>query len=613
MMIGPPYRRVIIICGPSPDCQRKESSIMTTSKSSMSTSKSNPEKGPASPREGYYLGQQKRQYLIASRSGLSNPSLFSVGPQNVANQLRALGAEFEVVKTLPGRSIGSPMATLGLSPSRGPEILVARLNPEQGEALRLQSATGFTPLLVENDAPLCCGAATSLKASLRASAAAARVDRSSLKPSVVRIQVLGDDDKPLPKVAVLVYGVGSPSEGLTDEDGQVELPLYSLQPGQAQAVLAKPRKDYWDLVIRNAELRTDVPNLIRLRSFSETLPRYNARPYLSWGQELMMQTQFNGAIDGQGVKIAIVDSGCDNTHPLLQHVTSGVDLTGGGQSLGWTLDQLGHGTHAVGIIAARPVRGFSMRGFAPGAEIHVFKAFPGGRFSDLIAVLDQCIDQGIDIINVSVGTDEISYLVDQKIQEARQRGIACIVAAGNSGGQVQYPARSPYVLAVAAIGRQSDFPIDSTHALTVTRLQTGDGTFSPDFTCHGPEIGVCAPGVAIISTVPGAGFDAMDGTSMAAPHVTGLAAILLAHHPVFKSGLGKERSPARVEALFELIRQNSAVLPFGADRTGAGVPTLPTYNVPVFSRQPDIRAGMLPQGVLVQPNLFFVPPMAQAA
>jgi len=586
---------------------------MSTSKSSMNTSKSNAEKGSPAPRDGYYLGQQKRQYLIASRSGVSNLSLISLGPQNVANQLRSLGVEYEVVKTLQGRTAAAPLATLGLGTTKGPEILVARLNAEQGETLRFQSANGFTPLIVEPDALLSYGAATSLKQGLMAASCAARVDRSGIKPAAIRIQVLGDGDKPVSKVAVLVFGIGSPSEGITDEDGQVELPLYSLRPGQAQAVVAKPRKDYWDLVIRDAELRSDVPNLIRLRSFSETLPRYNARPYLSWGQELMMQTQFNGAIDGQGVKLAIIDSGCDNTHRLLQHITAGADLTDGGQARGWTLDQLGHGTHAAGVIAARPVRGFSMRGFAPGAEIHVFKVFPGGRFSDLISVLDQCIDQGMDIVNLSLGTEEVSYLVEQKIQEARQRGIACIAAAGNSGGAVQYPARSPYVMAVAAVGRQSDFPIDSTHALTVTRMQTGDGTFSPNFTCHGPEIGVCAPGVAIISTAPGAGFDALDGTSMAAPHVSGLAAILLAHHPVFKSGLGKERSSARVDALFELIKQNSAILPFGADRTGAGVPTLPTYNVPAFSRQPNIRAGMIPPGMVVQPNLFMVPPIAQAA
>jgi len=494
----------------------------------MSTSKSNVEKGPTPSRERAYLGQQKRQYLIASRPGVSNFGLLSAGLQNVSNQFKGQGIEFEVVKSLQGRSPAAPLSTLGLGVARGPEILVARLNPQQGEALRLQSASGLGQLIVEHDAPLAYGAVSSLKQALMANSAATRVDPSGLKPAPVRFQVLGEDDKPLPKVTVLVFGAGLPSQGVSDDNGQVELPLYSFQPGQAQAVVAKPRKDYWDLVVRNVELRLDVSNVIQLRSFSETLPRYNARPFLSWGQELMMQSQVNGSVDGQGVKIAIIDSVCDNTHPSCQHITSGIEVTDGGQSLGWTLDQFAHGTHCAGIIAARPSRGFSMRGFAPAAEIHVFKIFPGGRFSDLINALDQCIDQGIDIVNLSLGADEISLLVEQKVLEAKQRGIACIAAAGNAGGDVQYPAKSPHVLAVAAIGRQSDFPNDSSHALTLTRARTPDGTFSPSFTCHGPEVGVCAPGVAIISTVPGGGFDAMDGTSVAAPHVTGLAAILLA-------------------------------------------------------------------------------------
>src|SRR5262249_38132857 len=109
---------------------------MSTSKSNISTSKSNAEKGPSAHREGYYLGQHKRQYLIASRSGVSNLSLISVGPQNVATQLRALGVEFDVVKTLQGRTVAAPLPTLGLTTTKGPEILVARLNAEQGEALR---------------------------------------------------------------------------------------------------------------------------------------------------------------------------------------------------------------------------------------------------------------------------------------------------------------------------------------------------------------------------------------------------------------------------------------------------------------------------------------------
>lgn len=580
----------------------------------MSSSKSNVEKGPTSSRERVYLGQQKRQYLIASRPAMSNFGLMSGGSQNVANQLKGQGVEFEAVKSLQGRSPAAALSTLAFGLARGPEILVARLNPEQGEALRLQSASGFSQLIVEQDSPLSYGAVSSLKEALIASSAPARPDPTGLKPSRVRIQVVGTDDKPLPRVMVSVFGAGLPSQGISDDDGQVELPLYAFEPGQAEAVVAKPRKDYWDLVARNVELRSDVHNVIQLRSFSETLPRYNKRPFLSWGQELMMQTQVNGSVDGQGVKIAIIDSGCDNTHPSLQHITLGTDVTDGGKSVGWTLDPFSHGTHCAGIIGARPGRGLSMRGFAPGAEIHVFKIFPGGRLSDLIGALDQCIEQGIDLVNLSVGADEISFLVEQKIMEAKQCGIACIAAAGNAGGEVQYPAKSPHVLAVAAIGRQSDFPIDSSHALTVTGPRTPDGTFSPNFTCHGPEVGVCAPGVAIISTVPGGGFDAMDGTSVATPHVTGLAAILLAHHPAFKSGLGKERSAARVEILFELIKQNATALPFlDAGRTGAGLPTLAAFNADAISRLGALRTPAFPQGFFMQPNPFLNQPMGLAA
>src|SRR6266481_2624441 len=192
----------------------------------MSTSKSNIEKGPASSREPSYLSQQKRQYLVASRSAIANLGVMSVGPQNVANHLKSLGVEFDVVKTLRGRSGAPPLSPLGFGVARGPEILVARLNPEQGEALRLQSAGGFSPIVVEQDSPLAYGTATGLKQALIATSAAIAVDRTGLKPSSIRIQVLGDGDKPLSRVAVSVYGVGLPSEGLSDDNGQVELPLY---------------------------------------------------------------------------------------------------------------------------------------------------------------------------------------------------------------------------------------------------------------------------------------------------------------------------------------------------------------------------------------------------
>jgi subtilisin family serine protease len=77
---------------------------------------------------------------------------------------------------------------------------------------------------------------------------------------------------------------------------------------------------------------------------------------------------------------------------------------------------------------------------------------------------------------------------------------------------------------------------------------SSDGFFSARFTCFGPEVGVCAPGVAILSSVPPDNFAVWDGTSMAAPHVTGLAALVLAHHPDFQ-GAYKVRNAPRVEQL----------------------------------------------------------------
>jgi subtilisin family serine protease len=156
---------------------------------------------------------------------------------------------------------------------------------------------------------------------------------------------------------------------------------------------------------------------------------------------------------------------------------------------------------------------------------------------------------------------------------AKQMGLACIIAAGNSSGPVQFPASTPHCLAVAAMGKWGEFPDESFHSQQALEgFQSRDGYFPAKFSCFGPEIDVCAPGVAIVSSLPADGFGAWDGTSMATPHVTGLAALVLAHHPDFK-GAFQNRDARRVERLFQILKETATPLQFGdPNRSGAGLP-----------------------------------------
>jgi subtilisin family serine protease len=122
------------------------------------------------------------------------------------------------------------------------------------------------------------------------------------------------------------------------------------------------------------------------------------------------------------------------------------------------------------------------------------------------------------------------------LQDAHARGITTVAAAGNSSSAVAYPAALPTVIAVGALGRVQTFPEDSAHALkSGNALDWTWQLFAANFTNFGPEIDVIAPGVAVTSTVPG-GYAAWDGTSMAAPHVSALAALILEAYPMLRTG-----------------------------------------------------------------------------
>ncbi len=410
----------------------------------------------------------------------------------------------------------------------------------------------------------------------------------------VRIRVVGEGDKPVEGANVTVEGAAFPQNVVTDENGDVAVPLFSI-PGAplVNSVFVRPKEGHWNRMLNSPAMSTDAINVVRLKPIAETFVGFPKNAPLGWGQEYMGLDRLPDEFTGKGVKIAIIDSGADTKHPALKHIKEGFDMTNGANTASWKEDVIGHGSHCAGVITGNPPGTESIRGFAPEAEIIVLKVFPGGQFSSLVEALDKCIELGVDVVNMSLGAGEPSEIVEQQIEECVANGVACIVAAGNSGGPVQYPAQSSSVLAVAALGQIGQVPGDSWEATQRSPSNAlPDGVFSPTFTCHGPEIDVAAPGVGIVSTVPG-GFDPQSGTSMAAPHVCGMAALMLAHHAGL-NGMAKDLN--RVAQLFGLIRTACHSLPLDSERMGSGVPLLGNVVAQFISESQEAEVGLASAG-----------------
>jgi hypothetical protein len=512
------------------------------------------------------LTRRKRQYLVAIRTlaGLA------VSPANAIHETLKQMDDVEILRRL------HPKGFKGLGAGAQPgaqEIIVVRMDDQRAEALR-QSAPPH--VVIEEDARIETGLST-----FPASLAAPRSSRTAAaqrRRREVQFQVVGEDDQPLADAGVTVLGRSFGALAITDQAGTASVAILDAEADldDVGAIYVQPAADHWECFIQRPMLSQAETNVVRLRPLSAprfpdaAKPTDEKRP--AWGQQLMGLDRPAAGLTGAGVKIGLIDSGCDNSHPLLRHVAKGVDLTRGNGAKDWTRDEIGQGTHCAGIIAGAGEPALGVSGIAPGAEFHVFKLSPGGRFSDLIEALDQCIERQIDVVHLGVSTNQVSELVARKIAEARLRGVACIASSGDEGGPVRFPGMIPGVLCVSAVGRLGEFPADTRHALTaIPELIGTAGIFATNFSGAGPQVGVCAPGVAVISSVPGGGLAARDGAAIAAAHVAGFAALVLAHHPLFR-GVYASRSEQRVNALFELI-VGSAVRPvFDPTRVGAGLP-----------------------------------------
>ena len=321
---------------------------------------------------------------------------------------------------------------------------------DKAEILKQQS---MGQLIVEPDQPLHLDLSETQEPGLVAAAVATGGPVVS-----IAVMVLGRDNAPIKDAEVHLFGSLLPASGVTDERGLVTLSLFGDAVQSVTGLYVKPKSDYWTFYQAQPALETNQTNLVHLRSLADSFQGFPRQQTLGWGQKTMRLDQLPSSFRGQGIRVAIVDSGAATTHPDLQGIKFGFDITNKKSDPGaWNQDTISHGSHCAGVIAGAD-NGTGIRGFAPDAEVHICKQFPGGQISQLIEALEYCIEKQIDIVNLSLSGAEPSEALEQQILRAKRLGVACIVAAGNSGGPVQYPASSPNVLAVAAIGKDGGVP-----------------------------------------------------------------------------------------------------------------------------------------------------------
>jgi type VII secretion-associated serine protease mycosin len=259
--------------------------------------------------------------------------------------------------------------------------------------------------------------------------------------------------------------------------------------------------------------------------------KYPGRP---WALQRVLLDELWSRTKGKGVRVAVIDTGVDVKNPQL---TEAVDVKNGrnllpkdledkdgnpierGNERG-TTDTVGHGTKVAGIIAARPAKGTGMVGLAPEATIIPIQqndAEGHGSVETLTQAILHAVDADAHVINISQDTSNAvkpDDSLEQAINTALAKNIVIVASAGNDGvgGNVKetYPASYEGVLAVASSDRNNE---------------------RASFSQSGDFVDVAAPGVDMISTVPGGGHCSDSGTSFSAPYVAGVAALLKAEHP----------------------------------------------------------------------------------
>lgn len=259
---------------------------------------------------------------------------------------------------------------------------------------------------------------------------------------------------------------------------------------------------------------------IRVHAFQEVVP---------WGVDRIdADVVWTFGNKGVGVNVCVIDTGIDYTHPDLDdNYKGGYDFVNDDLD---PLDDNGHGTHCAGIIAAEN-NTEGVVGVAPGVNLYAVKVlnrFGSGWLSDIVAGIEWAVDNNMDVISMSLGTSTYSSALEEACNAAYEAGLVLVAAAGNEGDgdpsttEISYPAAFDSVIAVGATDEYDNVA---------------------DFSNTGEYLELAAPGVNILSTMPtyrvwlniaygvSEDYAELSGTSMACPHVAGVAALIIAANP----------------------------------------------------------------------------------
>lgn len=225
---------------------------------------------------------------------------------------------------------------------------------------------------------------------------------------------------------------------------------------------------------------------------------------VDWGLNFITVQKAWTKTKGKGIKVAVLDTGCQLDHPDLSgQIVGSADFTGDGVD-----DKNSHGTHCAGVIAAKE-NGDGVIGVAPESKLLIGKVLnnSGSGASTWIANgVRWAIRSGANIISMSLGSNSYSREIHDAVKEAVASNVIVVAAAGNSGpGTINYPGAHPEVICVGAV--------DAAGRIA-------------NFSSQNREVDVAAPGVNILSTIPRNRWAKMSGTSMATPLVAGVVALV---------------------------------------------------------------------------------------